>query len=193
MPLLLPALGWLLGLVLARLDAVSLTFFLVFLLFNLVLLFFWRKSWLIACFLGLMYGLSSVVWDIQHIQADPSWLNNKLQINATIAHIRPNKSNIRLRLTNISRADGRSLAGKVDVYLYGNRQHFQTGMRVAALVKLHLPHNKQNPAFFDYKAYCFNQHITAIGSAYGKVKLLDTHTSWLEQARNHIRQALAPL
>jgi len=198
LPLLPITLAWMLGLILARLDVIALQTCLVLLIFNIIALFYWRKSWLISCALGLGFGLCSVAWDVQQSHIPAQWLEQKINITATIDDVRDSKTYTRLRLSDVSKdshstAGNEALAGKIDVYLYRYHAPLQAGMRISALVKLHLPHNKQNPAYFDYAAYAMRQHIAAMGSVSGKIHIIHADVSLLEQMRQQVRLALAPI
>ncbi|MDQ6989145.1 MAG: DNA internalization-related competence protein ComEC/Rec2 [Mariprofundaceae bacterium] len=190
-PLLLPSLALLLGVVLARWDVVSLGWLAVVLLFCLLLCFYWRKTWLYCGVFGVLYGLSSVVWDVQRVAVEPSWLGHKINITARIQEVREGKSYTRLRLKDIHRQDGAVLAGLADVYVYRNRFAFSPDMRIQTRVKFHTPHNKLNPAGFDYESYCFGQHIAVLGSVSGEIQVLQYKPSWLTQLRGKIYAALA--
>lgn len=179
-----------LGVVLARWDTISLPWFALLLAGLLVVGLLWRKSFVWLCVLGMVYGLSSLWLDVQRIEVDESWLNHKIQVTANIAEVRESARYTRLRLSHISRDDGQTLAGFADVYVYRNRFDFKPDMSVQLRTKFHLPHNKLNPATFDYATYCFEQHIAVLGSVYGEVQILEHDLSWLTQFRLSIRQAI---
>jgi len=198
LPLFWPALGLLLGLVLARADAISLQVCFYSLLVALALLFIlpsvlsskWQKSFLMTFLLGLSYGLVSIVLDVQHVQVDESWLHEKIKIKATVTQVQKHPFYTRLKLQEISRTDGEKLHGLADVYIYRNNQKFRSGMLIQTQVKFHLPRNKLNPAFFDYAQYAFEQHIAVIGSVSGSVKVLSEQNTWLEHSRAKIQSSL---
>ncbi len=188
-PLLLPSLVWVLGLVFARLELVVFPYFLIFLL----LLPWWRKLWFWFLFAGLGFGGLSLVWQQQQTSIDASWLGQKIHIQAQIHDVRHTPQYTRLRLANVQRDDGNKLDALIDVYVYHQQLQLLPDMQIAATVKLHKPHNKKNPAYFDYEQYMFAQGVAALGSVSGRVEVLNHQVSWLEQARQHIRQALSGL
>ncbi len=188
-PLLLPSLAWVLGLVFARLELIVFPYFLIFLL----LLPWWRKLWFWFLFTGLLFGGLSLAWQQQQTSIDTSWLGQKIHIQAQIHDVRHTPQYTRLRLADVQRDDGSKLDALIDVYIYHQQLQLLPDMQIAATVKLHKPHNKKNPAYFDYEQYMFAQGVAALGSVSGRVEVLNRQVSWLEQARQHIRQALSGL
>ena len=188
-PLLLPSFAWVLGLLFARLELVVFPYFLIFLL----LLPWWRKLWFWFLFIGLLFGGFSLVWQQQQTRVHESWLGQKIHIQAQIHSIRHTAQYTRLRLESLQRDDASKLAGLIDVYVYHQKLQLLPDMQIAATVKLHRPHNKKNPAYFDYVQYMFTQGVAASGSVFGRIEVLNQQVSWLTQARQHIRQALSGL
>ena len=188
-PLLLPSLAWVLGLVFARLELIVFPCFLIFLL----LLPWWRKLWFWFLFAGLGFGGFSLVWQQQQTSIDASWLGQKIHVQAQIHDVRHTPQYTRLRLADVQRDDGSKLDALIDVYVYHQQLQLLPDMQIAATVKLHKPHNKKNPAYFDYEQYMFAQGVAASGSVSGTIEVLNQQVSWLEQASQHIRQALSGL
>ncbi|WP_081881106.1 DNA internalization-related competence protein ComEC/Rec2 [Ghiorsea bivora] len=188
-PLLLPSLAWVLGLLFARLEWVVFPYFLIFLL----LLPWWRKLWFWFLLAGLLFGGFSLVWQQQQTRVHDSWLGQKIHIQAQIHDIRHTAQYTRLRLENVQRDDGNKLDALIDVYVYHQQLKLLPDMQIAATVKLHRPHNKKNPAYFDYVQYMFTQGVAASGSVSGSIEVLHQQVSWLTLARQHIRQALSGL
>jgi len=121
LPLLLPSLAWLLGLVVSRLELLTPFFFILpFLLF-----FFWRKLWLIFLGAGLVFGWLVLTWQHQQLTIDSSWLNQKIHLQATVQDVRQTPQYTRLRLSDIQRSDGQALTAMLDVngwkYAFLNR------------------------------------------------------------------------
>ncbi|HID36160.1 MAG TPA: DUF4131 domain-containing protein, partial [Ghiorsea sp.] len=188
-PLLLPSLAWVLGLVLTRLELITLPYFFL----PIIVLLIWRKFWLFFLLAGLLFGTASLMWQ-QHITAiDDSWLNQKVYIQAQVEDIRMTPQYTRLRLTHIQRDDGQSLRAKLDVYVYRQQLDLKVGMQVAATVRLHKPRNKKNPAYFDYVRYMFEQGVAASGSVSDALRVLDSDVSWLDKLRDKVRVSLADI
>ncbi|HIP07127.1 MAG TPA: DNA internalization-related competence protein ComEC/Rec2 [Mariprofundaceae bacterium] len=188
-PLLLPSLAWVLGLVLTRLELITLPYFFL----PIIVLLIWRKFWLFFLLAGLLFGTASLMWQ-QHITAiDDSWLNQKIHIQAQVEDIRMTPQYTRLRLTHIQRDDGQSLRAKLDVYVYRQQLDLKVGMQVAATVRLHKPRNKKNPAYFDYVRYMFEQGVAASGSVSDALRVLDSDVSWLDKLRDKVRVSLADI
>jgi len=188
-PLLLPSVAWVLGLLFARLEFVSFPYIILFFLVFL----WWRKLWYAFLCAGLLFGAISLAWQVHQTSVDESWLGQKINIQAQVADIRTTSQYTRLRLEDVRRDDGQNLGGKIDVYVYRQQLQLLPGMQVAITVKLHTPRNKKNPAYFDYERYMFEQGVAASGSVSGAVQVLNHQVSWLEQARQNIRHTLSGL
>lgn len=196
LPLLIPSLGWLSGLAIARIDTVSfeiagiLAVLLTVLLFS-PLLNQTIRILIITTLIGMLWGMAALFWDVYRVSVDESWLSGRQQVVAEIEQVEISSAYLRLRLIDVKRDDGAELikngTGKIDVYLYGKDRKLTllSGQMIQASVKLHLPGNKLNPGGFDYRAYCFDKHIALIGSA-KNVVLIDDKTSLLEKTRQRI-------
>lgn len=189
----MPATGWVFGLVLARSDAISLPVSLVLVCCAFILSIRWRMPLFITFFLALVYGLTSFVLDVQRVTVGSDWLDKRLEISAIIEDVSFSKQYTKLRLRDVFKTNGDSLAGFADVYLYRNKQILMPDMSIQAHVKFHLPRNKLNPDTFDYEQYAFSQHVAVIGSVSGEVAIIAQDISWLTFLRQQIRQALQPL
>ncbi|MDX8403094.1 MAG: DNA internalization-related competence protein ComEC/Rec2 [Mariprofundaceae bacterium] len=180
----------------ARIDGVSLelTVLLAILLsMSLLRLRSYRiiKIIIATTVVGIVWGTAILFWDAYQVTVDESWLSGSQQIVADIEKVDISATYSRLRLVNIKRDDGARLAGKVDVYLYGRERKASVlaGQLIRASVTLHKPRNKLNPGAFDYQAYCFDRHISLIGSA-KNVVLVKHDIPLLEQVRERIVDAL---
>jgi len=186
--------GWLAGLAIARIESIPLEFAVVVTLLISLSLFLIksRRTFLCALLAGLLWGLFTLFWDAKTVSVDESWLSGGQQVSATVEKLEQSLSFIRLRITDIQRADGEQLAGKVDAYLYGRERKSiaRVGDRVALILKLHLPRNKLNSGSFDYRGYCFDNHIALIGSAKG-LKLIEPGSSLLDRGRERIYEAIS--
>ncbi len=190
LPLLIPASGWVSGLLLARIDFIPLAVSLSAFFLSAALAWKWQRALFISLCAGLAVGLITLVADVRQTTPEGSWLEQKIGIIATIEEVTLQSSSTRLLLTGVIREDGQPLAGLLEIYLYRNAKSFRPGMQINAQVKLHLPHNKLNPVGFDYESYAFARHVAAIGSASGEITVLSEEISLLENARARIRQAL---
>ncbi|MDQ7001867.1 MAG: ComEC/Rec2 family competence protein, partial [Ghiorsea sp.] len=189
-PLLLPSLAWVLGLSLAYLEVFP-WFYISLML--LPLLWWLRQSWLYVLWAGLVFGTVSLAWQTLQYDVDNSWLNQKINIQATIEEVRQTSQYTRLHLKHIQRDDGQVLSSQINVYVYRHAQILLPDMEIKLRLKLHQPRNKKNPAYFDYEQYLFHQGIALVGSASGDIEVLDKHMSWLAQGRQKIRHVLAGL
>lgn len=194
LPLLVPTTGWLAGLAVARVESVSLEFTAAFTLFAFLSLFLIKsgRMFIFSLLAGLVWGLSMLLWDAHTVSVDESWLSGSQQVSATVEKLERLPSFIRLRITDVQRVDGVSLAGRVDAYLYGREREsvIRVGDRVRLSLKLHLPRNMLNPGAFDYRTYCFDRHISLIGSAKG-LKVLWHGGSLLERGRERITETIS--
>ena len=188
LPLLLPALAWICGLIAGQSAFLQLYVLVVPLLFYGV----FKKTWLLFLCAGLAFGMGTHAWQQHRLAVDDTWLAHKVQIEATIQDVRHTAQYIKLRLSDVLRDDGQTLSGKVDAYVYHHKQPqaLKPDMRIQATLKLHRPRNKQNPAYFDYEQYTFDQGVVLIGSVSGDVRIIASDISWLETMRQRIRQAL---
>jgi len=190
-PLLWPALAWLLGLSAARMDVVAWQFDVVLALL-LVLLWAlrWQRLFCLWMILGLLWGWGGLLNDARQVQVDHTWLGKVIHIQAQVESVRHASSANRLRLSHVQRDDGVNLSGYIDVYLWRARHLPQAGQMISLNVKLHRPRNHQNPGGFDYESYCFKRHIALLGSVRGQVQIVDENTGLLNHLRAKIRQSL---
>lgn len=184
----------------ARIDGISfeLTLLLTVLLTILLainLLFFQSyqmiKITIVTTLVGIAWGTVALFWDAYRVAVDESWLSESVQVVAEIEKVDISAAYSRLRLVNVKRDDGAQLAGTIDVYLYGKERKspVSAGQVIKASLKLHQPRNKLNPGAFDYRAYCFDRHISLIGSA-KNIDLINSEVPLLEQVRKRIVEAL---
>jgi len=169
-------------------------------------LLLWRRWVLLAVLLsGMVIGIADLALDARAMQVDKSWLEDALVVTATIRSVQNFPAFTRLQVSHIKRSDGAMLGGEGLLFLYPRasrgkkteqsiRQHpqaFNPGDQIEARVHLHTPRNHLNPGRFDYRAWCFDRHISVLGSVSPEVKLLYSEDSWLESARQRIRRAIA--
>jgi len=200
LPLLLPGAGWVLGLSALRGDFVSLDS-VIWLMPTLIFLSLFRplRRICLAGLAGLIWGGMSLITDARVVAVDASWTDQTVTIEADINSVRRQPGRVRLTLDEVRRQDGAILAGRVFLYGYGGRNRIngwaalQSGDRIAASVRLHLPENSANPGAFNYQAYCFDHHIALIGSVSGDIRVLSSHPTWLETLRQKTREILAPM
>lgn len=186
MPLLLPALALALGLLIAYSEAFSLSTTLMLLAGLWLLALKWRFISLISFIFGLLYGLLSLIWQVEQSKVDPQWLNVPLAITAIIVEVENTSFYSKLRLRDVVHAGLPTLSGYADVYVYKNRQSLVAGQRIQAKVKFHLPRNAGNPIHFDMQSYAFYQKLMLMGSAKGQVHILAQPIDFLTQIRNRI-------
>lgn len=190
-PLLLPALAWVLGLAAARMDGVS---WQLDLLFLGVLCVSWAVRWhrlfCLWAILGLLWGGAWLLNDARQVMYDSSWVNHKIVLQADVESLRISPNSTRLRLHHIQREDGEVLAGKIDVYVWRAKWLPQAGRSIRLTAKLRAPENRKNPGGFDYQAYCFDRHIALVGGVRGKIKILDSEMGLLNKWRAHIQSVL---
>ncbi|MES0371450.1 MAG: DNA internalization-related competence protein ComEC/Rec2 [Mariprofundaceae bacterium] len=149
------------------------------------------KIMIVATLLGMVWGTVALFWDAYRVSVDGSWLSGSVQVVAEVEKVDVLSAYSRLRLIDVMRDDGVYLSGKVDVYLYGKERKFpvSAGQMIRASLKLHKPRNKLNPGAFDYRTYCFDRHISLIGSV-RDVHLIHSDIPLLEQLRSRIVAAL---
>lgn len=194
LPLLLPAAGWLTGLLFARTDAVPIPVALGLAAAGLMLGL--RRSlrpFALALAAGLAWGGASLMWDAYRLAVDPSWTAGAQRITADIAGVQSYPGHRLLRLVHVRRADGARLSASVQASLYGHGPGLVPGMRIAATGRWHVPRNAGNPGAFDYRRYCFDHGIALVGSLHGEVHVLADHASWLQRLRERVSAALASL
>ncbi len=193
MPLFIPALGWVLGLALARMDAVpwqvDAGFLLVFLLSVAVR---WHRLFYLWAILGLLWGAWGLLDDARQINYSPDWVGHAITLQAKVDGVRIQSGFARLRLKHVKREDGATLAGNIDVYVWGKQELPKQGQQVTLTAKLHAPRNHQNPGGFDYVGYCFAHHIALMGGVIGNIETIDHHQSLLQSWRHRI-QAVLPI
>jgi competence protein ComEC len=193
LPLLLPVMAWTAGLALARTDALSIAPAAWLLAVLIVVLFtlHWRSAALI-CVLGALWGVADLLLDAGRMVVDDSWLGRKTKIHAHVDRVEQRPAYARLYLSHVLREDGEALSGNAILYLHGRRSEREqalAGHAVRAVVSWHAPHNHLNPGGFDYRAWCFDRHISLIGGVRGGLEVTDASMSWLQAARLRIRRA----
>ncbi len=174
-----------------RVEALPIEYAIAVVLFLLFASIRYQRSFAACMLAGLLWGGAALLWNAYQVTINESWLSGRQQIVAEIVKVEPRVSNLRLRLTDVQRADGDRLAGNIDLYLYGKHRNLRLipGQVVKAGVKLHLPRNRHNPGAFDYRTYCFDHRIAAVGSA-DSVTISDATVSLLEQGRGRLDLAL---
>jgi competence protein ComEC len=193
-PLLLPAVGWVVGLLLARTDLLGIPAATGLAAVGLMLgLLRPCRPLAVTLAVALIWGGTSLMWDAYRLHADPSWTMGVQHVTADIADVRVYPDHRLLRLSHVRRSDGTVLPASVQAALYGNEPELKPGMRIDATGKWHAPRNAGNPGAFDYRAYCFDHGITLVGGLRGEVHVLGDHASWLQRLRGRIGRALAPL
>jgi len=191
MPLLIPALAWVMGLAVARMDAVSWqTDAWLLGIACVCLIMHWHRLFCLSAILGLLWGGAWLLHDAQQVAYDTSWINHPLVLQGDVEAIHISSNTTRLRLKHVQRDDGESLAGMIDVYIWHAKQIPKTGQTIQLTAKLHPPINRKNPGGFDYQGYCFDRHIALIGSVKGHVSILNSNTGLLNHWRSKIQSAL---
>jgi len=188
LPLLIPSLGWLIGLAIARTDCIPFELVAaVVLLITAALIFRYQRAFAVATLAGLVWGSAFLFLDAYRVVYDASWVDQRLALSGTVEDVVSGTASTRLRLHKVVRDDGAELSGKIDIYIYGLSAQLAlvAGQRVSAEVRLHPPSNRLNPGAFDYRGYCFDRHIALIGSA-DKVRVIDDERSWLQRIRKQI-------
>ncbi|MDQ6974253.1 MAG: ComEC/Rec2 family competence protein, partial [Mariprofundaceae bacterium] len=187
----MPALGWVLGVALIRVERVTwqwdMWIAIILCLWIAVSRHRYFCLWLLA---GMLWGSISFAYDIWQINHDSSWVNQAIEVEADIESIQYHGVYTRLRLKHIARDDGQSLQGLVDVYLWSHTHIPKEGQRIHATVKLHPPHNHQNPGGFDYEGYCFRHHIELTGSMSEAWFIVSAQQGILARMRIKVRNAL---
>jgi len=186
LPLLWPSLAWVCGLVLGQLEYLN-TIWLIALVLPLLVL---RKLWFFFLVAGIIFATYTLGLHQRDLVVDSSWLGQRINIQGRVESVHQTPQYQRFRLSNIQREDGQTLSAIIDVYVYRQQRNIKPTMQVQLTVKLHQPHNKINPSYFDYKKLLLHQNVAAVGSAKGSVQVLDDSVSWLEQGRQKIRLAL---
>lgn len=190
-PILMPALAWVLGIALVRLEWVSwqwdMGVIIILLLWIAVSSHRYFCLWMLA---GMLWGSVTFLYDVWQTHYDASWVDQKISVQADIEHIQFRGSSTRLRLQHLVRDDGQILHGRVDAYLWSYGNLPKEGQRIHVILKLHPPHNHQNPGGFDYETYCFKQHIALMGSVYGGWTLISSQQSMLDNMRAKVRSVL---
>ncbi|MDQ6987223.1 MAG: ComEC/Rec2 family competence protein, partial [Mariprofundaceae bacterium] len=206
LPLLVPAVVWLVGLIMVRCDWIAWPVAAIFAVLAVVLLIvlilrrqpsaFYLPT--VIFLVALVWGGVSLLSDARQVSVDASWQNKLVGVRGEIVQMQTNSAYTRLTLARVQRDDGANLNGNIWLYAYASRQQahqnravFHFGDVVHAQAKLHVPRNRHNPGGFDFEAYCFDRHIALLGSASsGQVTLLHAGASWLEHLRQRIRLAL---
>ncbi len=195
LPLLWPVAAWTAGLALARTDMLGISTAIGVFLTGFVLLMLRRqRAVALILALGVLWGGADLLLDARQMRVDEHWLGQSILVTAQIEHVEHSSTYTRLLLSHIVDGNSRRLPGMALLYLHGSRQLQQAklmaGNSIHALVKWHQPRNHINPGAFDYKAWCFDRHIALIGSVKGRVEITDSSMSWLESARQRIRDAI---
>ncbi|MDX8397254.1 MAG: DNA internalization-related competence protein ComEC/Rec2 [Mariprofundaceae bacterium] len=190
-PLLWPALAWVMGLAVVRMESISgqLGGLLCVGLLICVLFSLYRR-FAIWVLLGFCWGGLWLLYDAYLVHIDASWTQSEVAFQADIESIRLAGPSKRLRLDHIVRDDGVVLRAKLDVYTWRSVMALKPGQRIHLKAKLHAPANHYNPGGFDYEAYAFDHHLALSGSVRGSIKLLDQHVGLLNQWRESIRMSL---
>lgn len=192
--------GWVLGLSSLRSDYLPLSE-LAWIAATLLFASYFRslRTVFLSCLAGLIWGGMALLMDAGTVAVDPSWLDEKIMITADIVEVETQPNRVRLTLDDVQRQDGATLAGRVFLYGYGNRNRvsqwatLKAGDRIESNASLHLPENSANPGSFDYQAYCFDHHIALIGSVSGNIRVIYSSQSWLDSLRQQTRKIIAPL
>ncbi len=190
LPLLLPSLAWVCGLILGLNAAQFELLSLYSLIVPLLLFYVFKKPWLLFLCAGFAFGAGTHAWQQHQLTVDDTWLGHKVQIEGSIQNVRHTAQYTKLRLADVQRDDGCKLEALIDVYVYHQQLQLLPDMQIAATVKLHKPHNKKNPAYFDYEQYMFQQGVALMGSVSGDVQVVQSDISGLETLRQRIREAL---
>jgi competence protein ComEC len=196
LPLLWPVAAWTAGLALARTDVLGIaTAICVFLIAFVLLMLRRLRAVALMLALGALWGAADLLLDARQMRVDEHWLGQNILVSAQIEHAGHSPAYTRLLLSHIVDENGWKLPGMALLYLHGSRQSQQVqlmaGQSIRAVVKWHRPRNQLNPGAFDYKAWCFDRHIALIGSVKGSLEVTDLSTTWLESARQRIRNAIA--
>ncbi|MFQ5519471.1 MAG: ComEC/Rec2 family competence protein, partial [Mariprofundus sp.] len=198
LPLLVPVVSGMLGLALTRTDIVGIDVALFLApVFTIALLLFRQRLPALMLILGLTLGIADLLGDASRASVDESWTRGDIIISAQIERVERLPSYNRYLLDHISREDGQRLSGKALLYHHTRQgkqpqnQSLQAGQIIQTRVRWREPRNYQNPGFFDYRAWCFDRHISLIGSLKGKPEITDAAVSWLELARQRVRNAIA--
>jgi len=195
------AAAWTAGLACAQSEAVAWPVVGILSLFLLLIGLFrspfrWPAVWAI---LGIALGSVTLIRQAQIVQVGEDWQDQPLAITATLVAIEHSSLSLKLRLADV-RADvgagapTNPLAGLIDVYLWKQKQleipALIPGQRLAASVKLHTPHQRQNPGGFDYLGMLKRQHVVLTGSVQSGPEILPQTVPWLETMRQNIRNNL---
>ena len=190
--------AWVAGLALARTDVLGITVALCVFFISFALLMLRRqRAVALMLALGALWGAVDLMLDARQMRVDEHWLGQNILVEAQIERAEHSSAYTRLLLSHIIDGNGQGLPGMALLYLHGSRQSQQlmlmAGQSIRALVKWHRPRNHLNPGAFDYKAWCFDRHIALIGSVKGGLEVTDDSMSWLENARQHIRNAIGDI
>jgi len=178
------------GVTLARTELLPPLLALVLLLgATVTLLLAGRRGLTTVLLFGFGWGLLSLMACGYRASFHPSW-QDTWHVEATIASIQKREPGPRLRLSEVVRADGERLAGMVDAFLYDSQSSFLAGQRIALDLRMRPPDNARNPGAFDYRAWCFDQHVALTGSVIGRVTVLDAKPFPVERFRQRLRDML---
>lgn len=195
LPLLWPVAAWTAGLALARTDVLGITSAIcVFFMACALLILRKQRAVALMLALGALWGMVDLMLDARQVRVDEHWLGQNIQVDAQIERAEHSPAYTRLLLSHIIDGNGQHLPGMALLYLHGSDQTKQqkpmAGQSIRALVKWRKPRNHLNPGAFDYTAWCFDRHIAVIGSVRGTFEITDVSISWLESARQRIRNAI---
>lgn len=196
-PLLFPVCAAMFGLMLTRTDVLGVAVACI-LLVVVTFIFCWlQRYWLVLMLLlGACWGAADLLLDARDAVVDASWLQGDMMVSAEVDKVEQRPSYRRYLLSNIQNDQGVLLPGDALLYHYrygAKHKHVSivAGQRIRVRVRWHVPRNFHNPAAFDYRAWCFDRHISLIGSLRGKLELLDPAVPWLERQRQKVRDALS--
>jgi len=197
LPLLWPVSTWVAGLALARSDAVPLSAAALLLPLLILFLLIRRcRGYALLLLLATLWGTGDLLLDAGRVDVDASWLATPASSSARIQQMVQTPAFTRLQLHDIHRDDGADLSGRALLYIHHTQSgHIQMhpGDRIHFSARWHRPENRRNPGAFDYRAWCFDQHIALIGSIRGELQLLSPGSSLLQQGRERISNALTAL
>ncbi|MDX8409551.1 MAG: DNA internalization-related competence protein ComEC/Rec2 [Mariprofundales bacterium] len=200
LPLLWPAVGWVVGIALGLADGLPLIWTLIIALLAIGL--WWRgrrTGWLLLA-VGVGWGVMVLAHGVWQQQVDGSWLDRVLTVDARVVAVQYNPHRQRLTLDLVRRADSARLRGQMWLYLYGRKMVPQmlAGDRIHTVLRAHRPRNRANPGGFDFVSYCAGHGISLLASpvatAVGATHIQhQPDPTWMAQLRHRVREALAQL
>ncbi len=198
LPLAGAAAVWVLGLALVRSDVLPVVPAAMLLAATgLLLLLSGRRGLCLLLLAAAMLGALFLLHLARQYDIPADWLQRPVALEADVAeveirpgyqlllleHVRPSAD------ADLEQPGGGELAGRLRVYLHGGPR-LQAGDRIALRVRLHRPENDRNPGAFDYRRWCFDHGIAAIGRALDAPRLLARHPGMLQRLRDRLRQAI---